>query len=663
MSYVLVVTPYHRSHIISCLSCHVVVIILPCHQCLSQRADSSSRHVGKASPGGRETFRSSETSSFIDSRRAERESRVRPWLMGQSLGSPKPAPIDISKAAPRLQEDIRTRIQARKDAALARSQAIRQPARSQATTRAAPEKASTSQVRSQAIRHPARSQATTRAAPEKASISQVRSQAIRQPARSQAATTRKAPVKGSRLRLGESRAMECLLIRDRLEANVRGVGAALASRSSKGQTVVRAHRPEHKPADPKGLPVRPANLPSSPSSTPPSGGQLISKTRRGAGVAATSSKVSAPKAKSAHSPVDDSSLPAGVYEKVRREGSDGPAFTLKKVSWKFGGGWENVFSPPTGRVILSPEPEETEANLSHCPLWITPAPRYLEIGKTPVRADCARPRRRPMAPPMPAPPPESESVYWPERSETRLTSAGSVATEATSVKVSGCSDRSRSLHLSHRLGSVVHHQPSHRSAAPARSALRTGSSRMATSRTVRFDDSVVQQRVVSRWIDPLESYPDYRQICGVIVRWTPDADWNPDPEHPSDSAHVRTWTVHPEDFGHHSCHRIGRPGFGTGDELWGNVSSCAPHLRKLEWENPCPFQAYRLPKHPVLGEQGECSCEASGPFDCPRKIYRKRLDLAYVSRTCRGPNNGKLAVLRYVLKGMDWAGGVAVLRS
>lgn len=297
-------------------------------------------------------------------------------------------------------------------------------------------------------------------------------------------------------------------------------------------------------------------------------------------------------------------------------------------------------------------------NADHVPLWITPAPRYSQLGKTPVRPDCARPRRRPMATPLPVPP-SSESVYWPERSETRLTSAGSVVTEATSAKVSGSLDRSRSLHLRHRSSSVDCRVPSHRSAAPARSTLRTGSTRMAKKGLVRFADKA-EVKVVSRWMkDP---YPDYRQISGVITSWTPDVDWDPNPEHPSDNAHIRVWSSHPETtYGnHHYCHQIGPFGFGEGDPIWGNVSSCAPHLRALDWNNPCPFQNYKLPRHPVLGVQGKCSCRLSGPFDCARKIYRKTLDLAYVRDTCRGPKTGKLVVLRYVLSGMTWDGGVAV---
>ena len=527
---------------------------------------------------------------------------------------------------------MRARIQARKEAtSQARSQAFRQPARSQATTKAAPEQASTSQARSQAFRLPARSQASTKAAPEQASRSRP---------------------------LYPTRTTEYPRLRDRALANARAVNGAFASRSRKPVTVAKAHRPEYKPAGPRGLPVRPAKPSSSAPSTLPSGGQLTSKPRHGAGVAGTCAAALRPKAKTAPGPVEDSSLPAGVYEKVMREGSDGPAFTLRKLSWKFGNGYENIFSPPEGRVVLSPEPEEESGmNLDHVPLFITPVPRYLELGKTPVRPDCARPRRRRrhMAPSLPAPPPD-QSVYWPDRSETRLTSAGSVAKKAAPEKVSGSSDRSRSLQLRHRLGSAGHREPAHKP-VPARSALRNGTG-MAKKTRVRFDDTV-RERIVSRWVTDV--YPSYDSAAGAIVGWTPDPDWNPDPEHPSDNSHIRLRSMHPSEYGHHRDHRVGRWGFGDGDPLWGNVSSCAPHLRELDWPNPCPFQSYKLPRTKELGVQGECTCELSGPFDCPRKIYRKRQDLAYVSLTCRGPNNGKLAVLRYVLAGMNWDRGVAVI--
>lgn len=612
-----------------------------CHRHFGQIANVPCiRHVGKASPGGRKASRPSETSSLLDSRRALRESRVRPWFANGTAGaSPQRPSVDNSKAAASRLQDIRTRIQARNQATaslLARSQASRLPARSQAPTMAAPEKLSTFQARSQASRIPVRSQAATRKVPEKVS---------------------------RLLPLAESKAFTCALAREQAIARVRESKVGFASAASRPKTVAKhlGSRPER--AAPEALAIRPARLPSSKSSTLPSGGQLSLKTRLDGGVAAACSAVVVPKSKTKHTaPGDVSSLPAGVFEKIRREGSDGPAFTLKQVSWKFANRYENIFSPPRTRVIVSPEPEK-EVGVNRTPRRLSRTPHYERLYTTPRNEDCARPRRRPMAPPMPVSPPD-QSVRWPETSETRLTSAGSVADEAASecsqgIKVSGSSDRSRSLHLSHRLGSAGHRVPAHRSAAPAGSALRTGSSRMAKQRVVRFDDNV-RERIVSRWMT--EAYPDHRKYAGVITGWTPDPDWDSDPEHPSDSAHIRVWSNHPQEWNHHVYHRPGSFGLADGGRpIWGNVSGCAPHLREIDWRLPCPFQNYRVPVTKDLGVQGGCTCEQSGPFDCPRKVYRKRLDLAYVSQTCRGPNEGKLAVLRFVLSKMNWSRGVAVI--
>lgn len=154
------------------------------------------------------------------------------------------------------------------------------------------------------------------------------------------------------------------------------------------------------------------------------------------------------------------------------------------------------------------------------PLRISPAPRYVEPGKTPVHPDSARPSRRPVAPPKPASPPQADQPFdWLEyveelclkgtasdakadqsfdwfdfAEEMSAESTGSVAKEAASncpqgKKVPGSSDRSRSLRLLDSTGSVGRHEPAHRSAAPTRSALSNGSSRMAKRLTVRFDDS------------------------------------------------------------------------------------------------------------------------------------------------------------------------------
>ena len=564
------------------------------HYCQSLANYSSFRHLGRAPPGGTGAFRPAEKSSSLDNRRALRESRLRPWLLDQ-WGTPHSS-IDNSKVATRLQE-LRDRRQAREDATRARSQALRQSARSQAPSRTAPKKASTSPARSQAFRQPARSQATTRTVPDKASTPQVRSQAIRQPARSQATTTaapdkastsqarpqasrfqearnrvqetrnriqarrdaqqarpqactqatpekastpqarpqasrvqeardriqarrdaqqarpqastQATPVVASRFRpVGESRTMEILAKKERAHARLQETkDGVFASRSRRPQAVAKAHHSESKLAVPEVLPNGSAKLPSSASSTLPSGGQSCSNTQRGAGAAISSARLVS-RSNRASTPVADSSLPAGVYEKVMREGSHGPAYTLNKVSWKFRNGWENVFSPPDRPVVLDPEPEGTETDTSNVPRFISPTPRYEEIGKTPVHPDCARPRRRPMAPPLPVPP-SDQSVRWPERSETRLTSAGSVAKEGASEKMPGYSSKSRFFHLRHRLGPVPSGVPAHRSAAPRKSSLRTGPS-MDNKPAVSFSDRV-QKRTISRWV------PQWPGVGGAAV--------------------------------------------------------------------------------------------------------------------------------------------------
>jgi hypothetical protein len=658
LSYIITVMPHHTSslsyhitvirptlscyHVLSLVPYPLVVVVSFCHNQLLHSFTSFTtahwdtlltlfppRHIGQTSPGSSRVIRPVQTSRFLDSRRAERESRVRSWLANGTFGaSPQKTSVDNSKAAPRPQDNT-GRTQASKVDTAARTQARRQ-ARPQALNKAAPEKASTSQVRSQALRQPARPQAATRTVPEKAS--------------------KVGPLAGSGPRARANKTSMC--------AKVSGGDIALASAAPKPKAVAKHISPSPKPAERLTRPNRAAKLPSSAPSTLPSGEQLSTKTRRGAGVVAAAPAAAEPKGKSAQpSPVDDSSLPAGVYEKVRREGSDGPAYNLKRVSWKFTGGYENIFSPPQGRVIISPEPEE-EVGVNRTALRVSRTPRYERLYTTPRYKECARPRCRPMAPSMPVPPPD-QSACWPERSETRLTSAGPVAKKAapSERKVSGSSDRSRSLHLRHRSESDDRRKPAHRSAAPARSALRTGSKRMAKQHVVRFDDNV-RERIVRRWMT--ECYSDYRQSAGAIVMWCPDTNWNPDPEHPSDNAHIRTWSKHPEEWNHHRNHLPGTFCFAGESPILGNVSACAPHLRQLDWENTCPYQPYKLAVTRDLGAQGECTCESSGPFDCPRKIYRKRLDLALSSATYRGPLDGKRAILKFVLAGMDWAGGVAV---
>ena len=462
--------------------------------------------------------------------------------------------------------------------------------------------------------------------------------------------------------------MECLVHKDKALDRVRQVQEGVFASRSRAGAVAKARLPGQGQPNPEALPPRspllsssasltqPCGVLSSRPSTLPSGGQLTSKTQRGAGVVAPSSEAAEPKSRTPTGPVDNSSLPAGVYEKVRREGSHGPAYTLKKVSWRFMGGWETVFSPPEGRVVLSPEPEEAETATRPGPIRITPAPRYSEIGKTPVRPECARPRRRPMAPPAPASP--SRSVHWPSRSETRLTSAGSVAKEGTSVgpRMLRLLERLQSLQLSQKLGSDDHQVPAH-GPAGLKSAFRTGPRKAKA--VVRFDDDI-QVKVVSRWVT--DRYSDFRSSAGAISGWYRDPDWDPNPEHPSDNAHFRIWSSHPEDCNHHSSHIVGYPD-GSKDAIWRNVAPCAPHLREINWSWPCPVQTYRLPWIPELGKQGECSCEASGTYDCPRKVYRKQLDFAYVNLTCSGPKSGKLEGLRLVLQRMNWAQGVAVIPS
>jgi hypothetical protein len=604
--------------------------------------------------------RPSDSSSSLDSRRAERESRIRPWLIDGSMGRAHDS-INHSKGSAGLQE-LQARSQARMDALLARRQDLRQPARTQATSSVAPVKAPIPPlIRSQVSRQ-ARTQATTKVAPVKATNLPARSQVSRQAVRPQTVPTRMVPEKASRLDpVGSSRTVDRAHIRERVEANPRGLRDAFATRSScKARSVAKpAVPPEDKPHVPRARPLRSEISSSSASSALPSGGQSALKSRRRASVAAPVPEVSVPKVQSATSPVDDSPLPAGVYEKVMRTGSTGPAYTLKKVSWKFGNGYENTFSPPRQAVVLTPEPV-VEVPRSQCHVPITPAPRYQDIGKTPVNLDCARPRRRPMAPPLPVDP-TTESVHWPERSETRL-GAGPVAEKvASGSQMPGPSDRSRSPQLRHSMGSVAHRGPAHRFAVPGRPTLRTGP-RMAKKTVVRFDDNV-QVKEISRWMT--DAYSDHRRTCGAITSWRSDAGWNPDPEHPSDDSHIRVWSSHPEDNNHHHYHSPGPYGFGgDGDPVWGNVSSCAPHLRRISWSDPCPRQGYKLPAHPELGEQGKCTCRQSGTYGCARKLYRKQLDLAYNNITCRGPNSGKLVVLRFVLhQFLDWEGGVAVIRS
>ncbi|KAF7511351.1 hypothetical protein GJ744_004916 [Endocarpon pusillum] len=271
-----------------------------------------------------------EKSSSLDNRRALRESRLRPWLSS----------IDSSKVATRLQE-LRNRRQASEDATRARSQA---------PSRMAPEKASPSQVRSQA---------KPTVAPDKASISQARPQVSRvqealkriqarrdaQQARPQA-SIKAAPVVASRFRpVGESRTMEILAKKERAHAPLQEAKDDIfASRLRGPQAVAKAHQSESKLVVPEVLPNESARPPSSASSTLPSGGQSCSNTQRGAGAANSSARLVS-RSNRPSTIVTDSSLPSGVYEKVTREGSHGPAYTLNKVSWKFRNGWENVFSP------------------------------------------------------------------------------------------------------------------------------------------------------------------------------------------------------------------------------------------------------------------------------------------------------------------------------
>lgn len=474
--------------------------------------------------------------SSIDNSKVSRVQARKDAQQARSQASQQPARSQAStqatpeKAPSARFQEVLNRAQARRDPPKARSQAPRQPARSQATPRTAPVKASTSQVRSQA---------TSRTAPEKASTSQARSQATRQPARPQAATkatperspsarfqevlnraetrrearpqasTKATPVVAPRSRpVGESRTMESLASRERARARLQETkDGAFASRSRRPQAVARAHHSESKPAVPEGLPNGSFKLPSSAPSTLPSGGQLCSNTQRGAGAAHSSERLVS-RSKAVSTPVADSSLPAGVYEKVMREGSHGPAYTLNKVSWKFRNGWENVFSPPDRPVVLNPELDGAETNTSNAPLFISPAPRYEEIGKTPVHPDCARPRRRPVAPLLPVPP-SDPSVRCAERSETRLASAGSVANEGASEKMPGYTSKSRFFNLRHRLGPVPSGVPAHRSAVPRKPSLRTGPS-MGNKPGVSFSDRV-QQRTISRWV------PQWPGIGGVAV--------------------------------------------------------------------------------------------------------------------------------------------------
>lgn len=593
------------------------------------------RHLGHAPAGDREAFRPFEKTGFLVSRRKQRESRVRPWLANGTFGNGDANPrasIDNSKAASRRQE-THTRIQARTSASSsARTQASRQPARTQASTRAAPTKASTSSVRTQATQPGARFQATE--------------------------PRRTVGTKPSRLIPEcEPKAFAILLHRDRIETEQR--------EAKRNGGFLKKRLPPRSDARSTGSGdrrQRPAGPPPSAPSTLPSGGQSSVKVRRGGSVATASSAVSVPKTKTEPTaPVDTSSLPAGVYEKVRREGSDGPAYTLKKVSWRFMGGYENIFSPPQTRVVITPEPE-VEVEVNRPSTYFSKAPSYERLYTTPRRQDCARPRRRlNVAPLLPVPPPD-QSVSWQERSETRLTSAGSVATEATSegpqgLKVSGSSVRPQSLQLCHSLGSVGHAEPAHRSAAPARSALRNGSSRMAKKHVVRFDDNV-RERIVSRWVTDV--YSEYK-TAGSITAWQPHPDWNPDPEHPSERAHICTWsTMTDRRQNHHRMHHPTRLG-PNGPRDWDNCCDCAPHLRELDWDLPCPYQHYSMPAHEVLGVQGECTCEQSGPYGCPRKVFRKRLDLLCMEQAVQGLSPGKATVLRRVLAGMAWAGGRAVI--
>jgi hypothetical protein len=220
----------------------------------------------------------------------------------------------------------------------------------------------------------------------------------------------------------------------------------------------------------------------------------------------------------------------------------------------------------------------------------------------------------------------------------------------------GLLERLKSLQLSQKLGSDDHQVPAHGSAG-LKSAFRTGPRKAKA--VVRFNDDI-QVNIVDRWVT--DRYPDYRSSAGAISGWSRDPDWDPNPDHSSDNAHIRAWSSHPEDCNHHSSHLVGIPD-GGGDAVWGNVRWCAPHLREINWSWPCPVQTYRLPWHPDLGSQGECSCEASGTYDCPRKLYRKQLDFTYVNLTCWGPKSGKLKALRLVLQRMNWAQGAAVIPS
>jgi hypothetical protein len=365
------------------------------------------RHTGKY-PAGAGASRPAVVSKVdLERRREARESRLRPWLANGTAGNPsQQAPVDHSKAVSSRVQDSRIRRQARKDQlaeTLARTQASRTTTRTQVNNKPAPAKVSYLQARSQASRQTARPQATTtRTVPEKAS-------------------TKVGPSTDA------SKSTARVQMKARHVAKADG-GVVLASEASKPKTVVRHTQPQPKPVKPEPLPVRTERLPSSKSSALPSGGLAYKKIRRGVDVAAAAPAVSVPKGRTEHvAPVDDSTLPAGVYVKVRREGSDGPAFTLRKVdSAKYKGEWTRYFSPLRSALVLSPEPEETEVGP---PLWSSLAPTYSKLGTTPLAQDLVRPRKRgrPIARPLRASPPDDRTIYWPSRLESRPQGAGSVA--------------------------------------------------------------------------------------------------------------------------------------------------------------------------------------------------------------------------------------------
>jgi hypothetical protein len=411
----------------------------------------SFRHVGQASPGSREASRPSGKSSLLESCRELRKSRLRPWFSNGSMGDPRLS-VDNSTAASRLQDNT-ARIQAHKadmDAIIARSQA-RRLARAQ-----------DSQAKSQATRQPARSQATTRTAPEKAITPQARSQATRQPARSQA-STKAAPVTASRLRpLGDLKARVVAVTTDRAMANGRGSDDAFASKAAKPRTVATAHRPDPKLAEHKAPPVRPARRPSPASPTISSGERLDSKTRCGAGVSVVSPEVPVPKFKPVPSPVDDSPSFADLFEEIAREGPVRPASTIRKTSRA---------SPtiPSGEQLSS----KTRRG----------------AGVAAASPEVSVPTGRP------APSPVDDLSLFAGLYEE-------IAREALEEQ-SSMRKMSRKCGGGPKALTVDHRAPAHRSLAPARPALRNGSSGDRTvNRKISWNDKPTV-RIVSRWMDPV----------------------------------------------------------------------------------------------------------------------------------------------------------------